>query len=187
MKKLLIVLKIFFGSYLAFSQNTNYAKAELPLFKLENKEFTTVIDSIVSFSEKCEGSGLKFLNFTLGVRELEPNVYQIHLTLIDCQGLNFLLTSKNRNMATGYFVHKNRTFIITGSLDLAEIFKPTDSKKMFESYSSKNLFNKDYSTWDYMYNAIDNKFKKTSFNPICVSEEDRIFPLCSDSMKIKKQ
>lgn len=187
MKKILVVLKILFCSYVAFSQKTNYAKAELPLFKLENREFITVIDSIVSFSEKCEGNSLKFLNFTLGIREIEPNFYQIHLTLIDCQGMNFLLASKNRNRAIGYFVYKNRNFIIIGSSDVIELFKPTESKKIFESYGSKNLFNKDYSTWDYIYYASNNKFEITSFNPICVSEKDRIFPICSDSMKINKQ
>lgn len=184
MKKFIITGIVLFCSCIAFSQNTGYTRTELTLYKIGNKEFASVIDSIVSYSERCEGKGLKFLNFMLDVRDTELNYYQIHITLVDCQGMNFLLTTKNRSKAIGYFVHKNKDFIISGCRPLGELFKQTDYKKIFTTYDSKYLLGIDYTNWNYTFYAPGNKFEMTSFNPICVSEKDRVFPICSDSINL---
>ena len=159
---------------------------ELPLFKLDNKEFTSIIDSIVSFSEQCIGKGLTYLNFTMDVREMEPSYYQLHITLVDCIGMDLLLTSKDRSKAIGYFVHKSKYFIISGySGYLEELYKHTSDKKIFTNYGSRYAINTEYTIWDYKYYAPDNKFERTGFFPLCKSEKERIFPLCNDSIDVK--
>jgi hypothetical protein len=184
MKKLIITGVVLFCNCVVFSQNTGYTKSELSLYKFENKEFVSIIDSIVSYSERCEGEGLKFLNFMLYIRETELNYYQIHITLIDCQGMNFLLTTKNKSKAIGYFVYRNKDFIICGCRYLNELFIQTGYKKMFTAYDSKNLLGIDYTDWDYTFYAPSNKFEMISFNPICVEVKNRIFPICNDSINM---
>jgi hypothetical protein len=185
MKKFIIAGIILFLNCTAFSQNAKYTRTELSLYKIENKGFECIIDSVVSFSEQCEGKGLKFLNFMLDIRETELNYYQIYVTLVDCQGMNFLLTTENRNKPIGYFVYKNKVFIISGRRNLGELLKRTNLKKIFTTNDSKNLLGIDYTNWTYSYYGPDNRFKSISFNPICIPEKDRIFPIC-DSMNIKK-
>jgi hypothetical protein len=150
MKKFIIAGIILFLNCTAFSQNVKYTRTELSLYKIENKGFECIID-----------------------------------TLVDCQGMNFLLTTENRNKPIGYFVYKNKVFIISGRRNLGELLKRTNLKKIFTTYDSKNLLGIDYTNWTYSYYGPDNRFKSISFNPICIPEKDRIFPIC-DSMNIKK-
>ena len=187
MKKNIVTAIFLFCSFIVYSQNTGYTRTELPLFKVDNKEFTVIIDSIISFSKRCEGNGLNQLNFSLAIQEVQLNYYQIHITLIDCQGMNFLLTTKNRSKAIGYFVYKNKDFIISGSRSLNELFKQTNYKKIFTTYDSKYVLGIDYTNWDYTFYAPDNKFEMKRFNPICVEEKSRIFPICNDSINMIKK
>jgi hypothetical protein len=188
MKHTIVTLFIVFVSSLAYSQNTGYSRTELPLYKVDNKNFTIILDSIVSYSERCEGKGLDLLNFSLIIREVNPNYYHIQITLINCQDLNFLLTSNHSSNETiGYFIHKNKNFIISCRCDLMELFNPTNKKKIFTTFGSKYLWNIDYTDWNYSYYAPDNKFEMTSFNPINVPEKNKIFPICNDSLDVKQK
>jgi hypothetical protein len=187
MKKSIITAFLLFCCFLVYSQNIGYSRTELPLFQVDNKEFTGILDSVISFSENCEGKGLNLLNFWLIIKKVQQNDYQIQITLIDCQGLNFLLTTQNNeNKAVGYFIYRNKNFIISGCRDHFELFNPTNSKTVFTTFGSQYIWNIDYTIWNYCYSASDNKFELTRFNPICVPEEKRIFPICNDSLNTKQ-
>lgn len=184
MKKYIVIIIILFCNYIAFSQSTG-TRTELPLYKIENKEFTSIIDSIVSFSERCEGKGLNFLSFLMNIQETQLDHYQIQVTMINCQDMNFMLTNQNyKNEVIGFLVHKNKDFLIIGCRGLEELFKPTTCKKIFITYGSEYLLKIDYTKWDYTYNASNNKFEMISFNPICVYENDEYFPICNDSISL---
>lgn len=178
-----VILSVFliYNSVIIFAQ-ANSNQVELTLQNIIKEDLVTIIDSVVSFSERCEKEDLKFLTFELNIREVSFNSYQIIITLVNCQGLNIAFTTMNRdNKAYGYFIHKDRLFIVTGCR-LIDILQETKTKRFFVSYDSEFLWNADYTTWYYCH-VPDEKIKLLNFQPVCISEKNKVFPVCNDSTR----
>ena len=183
MKKLLVGLLIWSLSITCLAQKLKYVEKNLPLYKIENREFNARIDSILFYSEQNIGEGLKYLNFIVDVREIEPNYYQLHFTLVDCIGMHLLLSSDSKNSAVGYFVFKKRNFFVSGIGYLGELYNITDKLRLFKAYGTDYLLSMDYPSWNYLFYAPDNKFELLSFYPVAVTAKERVYPICNDTIQ----
>ena len=157
-------------------------KRNLQLLTFNNNQLESIVDSVITFSENCEKVGLKYLTFSLNIQETEFNNFQITITLIDCQGLYFILTSSDiKNKPLGFFEYRNRNFIVSGNDDITKLFTIKDSNKEFSSYSPTDSFMSDYTLWIYTMNS-ENRIKLSKFYPICEPKR-RILPDCYDKKK----
>lgn len=183
-QKQLILLLFFLINFNAEGQKNNLVSSELTLLQVNNKQLISILDSIIFFSENCEKDNLKLLTFDININEVSIDLDQITITLIDCEGLQFRLNSKDdRSRVYGYFSHRDRVFLISGIKMLPELFIKTETKKKFSSCSPNLSFQNDYSTWIYSFGP-DHKLSFFRFYPICDSKK-RFIPNCCDSIIVK--
>jgi hypothetical protein len=180
----LLLLSILIGLNL-YGQKNNADTIELPSLKVNNKQFISIIDSVISYSEECEKSKLKFLTFDVNIHELSFDSYQVVITLIDCEGLRYRLTSKDvRSRAYGYLIYKNRDFLISGSDMLPRSSINNEiTKRKFVTCSPHFYLKNEFSIWIYSFTS-DEQLRFSKFYPLCVAE-DRHFQNCCDSIIVK--
>jgi hypothetical protein len=169
-KLYLLLLSVLIGFNL-YGQKTHPDTIVLPLLKVNNNQFFLIIDSVISYSEGCEKSRLKFLTFDVNINELSFDSYQVVITLVDCEGLRYRLTSKDvRSRAYAYLIYKSRDFLISGSEMLPRSAINNEVTKRKFITCSPNLYLKnDFSTWIYSFTS-DGKFYFSKFYPICTKE-----------------
>jgi|WetSurMetagenome_2_1015567.scaffolds.fasta_scaffold26446_5 hypothetical protein len=178
----LILLLLLLYSNESFSQEKITYK-KLPLLSICNPKFLPVLDSIITFSKTCEGKGLKFLTFYINIRAIDYSTSQVYITLVDCQGLDYILRLTNRrDSAAGYFTHQDQTFIVTGQIDNFELFETTKSIKEFNLITTGYLLKSEYSAWFYKY-STENGFQLDKFDQRC--DSTRLYPICTDQKNNK--
>jgi hypothetical protein len=177
---LLLILLLLLFSHESFSQEKETYK-NLPLLVIGGSKFFPLLDSIISYSENCEKKGLKLLTFYINIRSINYSTSQVYITLVDCQGLDYVLRLTNRrDSAVGYFNHLDQTFIVTGQIDNFDLFETTKFKKEFNLTTTGVLLKSEYSSWFYQYNK-ENGFQLDKFNPLC--DSTRLYPICTDQKK----
>ena len=173
----LILLLLLLYPNESFSQSKETNK-KLPLLSICNSKFFPVLDSIITNAKNCEGKGLKFLTFYINIRAIDYSTSQVYITLVDCQGLDYVLRLTNRrDTAVGYFNHLDQTFIVTGQIDNFELFETTKSNKEFDLTTTGYFFKSEYSAWFYQYTA-ENGFRLNQFDQWC--DSTRLYPICTD-------
>ena len=153
----------------------------LPLLVISNSKFLPVLDKVIASSKDCEKSGLKFLTFYIKISLKDSSTAYVYMTLVDCQGLNYILKQTyQRDAAVGYFKYHEQTFIVTGQIDSFNLLNKTISKKEFNFTNTGYLLKAEYSNWSYQYTA-DNGFRLIMFHPLCDSK--KVYPICIDLKK----
>lgn len=181
MKRLFFSTIILFSCLSAFSQNEPRIKVELPLLTITNNQFSSIVDSIVGFSEKCDKNNLKSLTFEIEIKEVTFNYYQIFISLMDCQGLDYVLRlTDERSKPFGFFINNKHIFIVSGCCNPEFMFHIGNVKKEFSSHKSDLLWHSDYSLWVYTF-EYGEKFQLYKFYPIC--DENRSIPECQGTSK----
>ncbi len=167
MKILYLLLSFFFVCINSFSQNEKCTKVTTPLVVINNQQLTSIIDSVVSFSEKCYAKNLKYLTFGIDIKDEGNDDYQVVITLMDYQGLDYVLKLNNvNNKVRGCFVLNKHNFIIFGCCNPDSLFNVTRNKKEFTSHTADLLWGSSYSTWIYKYTS-EKKFQLIDFNQVC--------------------
>lgn len=167
MKKLYILLNFFFVFINSFSQNENCTKATIPIVVINNQQLISIIDSVVSYSEKCYEQNLKHLTFGIDIKDGGNDDYQVAITLMDYQVLDYILKLNNvNNKVRGCFVLNKHYFLIFGCCNPDSLFNTTINKKVFTSYPADLIWGSSYSTWIYKYTS-EKKFQLIDFNQVC--------------------
>lgn len=176
--KLLFILAISIPQIIVCNAQKQDTSKTLPLLTINNQSLNQLLDSILTFSRKCEGKGINQLKFIINCREIDFTTSQIYISLIDCQGLDFVLHSSDpRQKVYGYFKYLNQIFLVSGQVESTEIFKKTKLETDFKFTESKYLLGKTYSEWIYSY-SVESDFKLVEFHPIC--DPNSIYPICNE-------
>jgi hypothetical protein len=155
----------------------------IPLLTINNQSLNQILDSIITFSLKCEGKGINQLKFFLLFKDIDFNTSEIYISLMDCEGLNWALKSSDpRQTVYGYFIFRSHIFVVSGQVESTELFKMTKSKSDFKFTESEYLLGKHYSVWIYVYSG-ESDFKLLQFHPIC--DPNSVYPICNEIEQIK--
>jgi hypothetical protein len=161
----------------SFSQDNETTK-NLPLLTFANDHFSSILDSIISYSINCDKNSLKQLKFIINIRVVNLNTAQVYISFINCQGFDFILRSTEPRMsAFGYFEYQGYLFIVTGQCDYIDLFHTTKTQKIFPLTTSAYLWLADYTTWIYLYDS-DGRFWLQEFNPL--SNNSDLYPICNE-------
>jgi len=163
----------------SFSQDNETTK-NLSLLTFANDNFSSILDSIISYSINCDKNALKQLKFVINIQVVDLNTAQVYISFINCQDFDFILRSTEPRMsAFGYFEYQEYLFIVTGQCDYIDLFHTANTKKGFPLTTYDYLWKADYTTWIYLYDS-DGRFCLQEFNPISMTSN--LYPICNETI-----
>ncbi len=123
----------------------------LPELTINNQQFISVLDSLITREKKCDYWDSTLMGF-IEINEANMDISGKALPL-PSYVLRISIGSEilNRHKPTGCFFRKSILFVVAG-LQIPDLFSVSTKMQSFQYWSNEHLYD-DYSIWDYLYTS----------------------------------